>query len=326
MSAEQGPGSALPAYSSRLLILLIGIAVLSPHAPAVPDRPGRGEPAKTQVVVKVPDNFESFQNQHLEVVLYEYDPRVKGRETLVDKHSDKAFSHNRFAETTIAISLGANAQMKPAMHYYVTVEAYNAAGKRTLIGEKECKRGISNVLSEGKANQVTMIVRQARVQDIVMDIADEFKKGNDAKAAEMVQARAKEFEGVDDLMGLYRQRTRGGLGWGSTSGNNSAKDGIEIKVRNLARAVPANFFQDAKNNEEAAYWIAAIAELTAARDAEFRPMGKKTKADWHKKAGQLRTEADAFAMAVAAKNVLAIQSSAQGITNACNQCHAVYRD
>jgi hypothetical protein len=136
MSAEQRPGCALCA------ILLIGIAFLGPHAPAVPDRPGRGEPAKTQVVVKVPENVASFRNHRLDVVLNEYDPRVKGKETLIDKHSDKAFSHNRFAETTRAISLGANAQMKPAMHYYVTVEAFNAAGKRTLVGEKDSKRGI----------------------------------------------------------------------------------------------------------------------------------------------------------------------------------------
>jgi hypothetical protein len=182
------------------------------------------------------------------------------------------------------------------------------------------------VLSDGKANQVTMIVRQARVQDIVMDIADEIEKGNDAKAAKMAQARAKEFAELYDVMNLHRPRAKGGLGWGTTPGNVAAQDGIEIKLRNLARAVPANFFQDLKNNEEAGYWIAAMAELTAARDADFRPMGMKTKADWHKKAALLRAEADLFVKAVTAQNVLAIQNSARAINNACNQCHAVYRD
>ena len=33
-----------------------------------------------------------------------------------------------------------------------------------------------------------------------------------------------------------------------------------------------------------------------------------------------------FVKAIAAKNVLAIQKSAQAISNACNQCHAVYRE
>ena len=33
-----------------------------------------------------------------------------------------------------------------------------------------------------------------------------------------------------------------------------------------------------------------------------------------------------FVMAIAAKNVLAIQKSAQAISNACNQCHAVDRE
>ena len=33
-----------------------------------------------------------------------------------------------------------------------------------------------------------------------------------------------------------------------------------------------------------------------------------------------------FVMAIAAKNVLAIQKRAQAISNACNQCHAVDRE
>lgn len=326
MSAQKEPRHAFIVTGSRLAAILVGITLVVQLTPAVPIRPSREEPATTQVVVRVPDNVESFRNHHLEVALYEYDPGVKGVENLVDKHFDKKFNHNRGAQTTIVLTLGANARLKAGMHYHVTVAAFDPAGKRTHLGEKDSKRGTVHVLSDGKPNQVTMIVRPARVQDIVMDIADEIKKGNDAKAAKMAQARAKDFAELIDLEDLYRRRNTHGLGWGSTPGNIAAQDGLEMKLRNLARVVPANFIQDAKNNEEAAYWIAAMAELTIARDSEFKPMGIKTKADWHKKAAAVRAEADVFAKAIAVNNVAAIQKSAAAINNACIQCHDVYRD
>ena len=53
---------------------------------------------------------------------------------------------------------------------------------------------------------------------------------------------------------------------------------------------------------------------------------KKNQLDWQKKAGDLRTEANAFIKAAADKNVVNLQKSAQAINNACNACHAIYKD
>lgn len=312
-----------------MVLLAFTCAVLAQSALAVPDRPAPGDLARTQVSVFVPEKVESFQNGRLEVVLYEYDPRVPGREIEIEKHIDKAFRHNRGVTTVSAVTLGASAPMKPGMHYYVTVAAYDGAGKRTHLAEPDGKRGLAHVLASRSApqpSQATMVLRPAGPRDIVMDIADEIKKGNAAKATALAKARSKDFEEICDVMNLYRLRPKGGMGWGSIRRDFPVQDGLEMKLRILERGVPANFLRDAENNQESAYWIAALAELTVVRDIEFRPMGKKTEADWKQKATHFRTEADNFGKAIAAGNVAGIQKGAAALTNACNQCHHVYRE
>jgi hypothetical protein len=311
--------------TARLVLLLIGSAWLVAQSAAVPDRPAPGQPADTRVVVVVPAKVETFGYVQLEVTLYEYDPRAKGKETQIDKHVKKAFGHNLGVESSLPITLGGNARLKPEMLYYVKVEAFDRAGKRTHLAEQDGKRGACHVLTAGKPSQVTMIVRQATSKDVVLDIVEEIKKGNNPKVEAMAKARAKDFEELLDIEDFYRRRNKGGLGWGATPGNNAVQDGLETRMLALTRAVPVNFAQDAKNNEEAAAWIAAIAELTAAKP-EFRPMGRKTLEDWRKKAGQLRADTEEFAKAIAANNPVAIRKSAQAVVNACNSCHEIYRD
>ena len=115
------------------------------------------------------------------------------------------------------------------------------------------------------------------------------------------------------------------MGWGSAPVNLPNQDGLEMKLLSLRRGVPANFLNDAKNNEEAASWIAALAELTAAKP-EFRPMGKKTMADWNKKAAMFRAEADVFAKAIADRDLKAVQKGAQAVLATCTNCHIVYKE
>src|SRR5262249_11228203 len=83
----------------RLLLLLISVGFLSHHALAVPDRLAPEEPAKVQVFVTVPAGVQSFVNRQLEVVLYEYDPHAPGQESLIARHVNKVFRHNRGVET-----------------------------------------------------------------------------------------------------------------------------------------------------------------------------------------------------------------------------------
>jgi hypothetical protein len=312
-------------HGLRVFFLALGVVCLCQAASGVPDRKAPGEPATTQVTILVPAAVDSFANHRLEVALHQFDPRGGDHETLIDVHIDKAFTHNRGVPNQLLVTIGAQAMTNPDMYYSVTVAAFNAHGKRSHLGELDGKRGLVQVLTAGKSNQVTVTLRQATPKDIVLDLADEIKRGNHVKVTAMAKARAKDFEELLDVEDLYRRRNKDGMGWGSTPGPNGAQDGLEPKLFALSRAVPANFVQDAKNNEEAALWIQALAELVAVKP-DFKPMGKKTLADWEKKAAALRTEADAFAKAVAAQNVLAIRTSAQGVVNACTNCHIIYRD
>ena len=304
--------------------LLIALAL---DALAIPIRPDRAPSASTKVAIRVPAELASVQNYMLEVSLYEYDPLAKGRETLIERHVDRAFRHNVGTETRIPVTLGNNRPTMPGMAYYVTVATYRTNdGKRMHLGEAGGKRGPAHVLTDGMPNQVTMTLRAAKPADIVMDVADEIRKGNDAKVKLLAKARAPDFDETFDLMDLNRRRNKRGLGWGPVPHASPNLDSLEIMLINLGRAVPINFLADAKNNEEAVSWIAAIAELTAARSGEVRPMGKKSKLDWEKKAAAVRAEADVLGKAIAAKNVPAIQQSARAVINACNLCHDIYRD
>lgn len=313
---------------TALVVSAACAALVAREVNALPDRPAPGEPANTQVNVILPAKLAGFQNHTLEVTLYQFDPRVKDSEIAFDKHIDKAYRHVSGNDSARAISLGVARMTKPGMQYYVTVAIFDARGQRTHLGEKDGVRSNGGVLTAGKPNQVNMVLRPATKHDIVMDIADEIRKGNDVKASAVAKARAGDFLELYDVENLYRPRNRKGMGWGPTPPNvpTPAQDALENKLRNLARAVPVTFFQDEQNNLEAAYWIAALAELAKVRDSEFQVGGKKTKADWHNRMAQLRVEATQFAQAIAVRDEATLKTKAQTIINLCDQCHMVYRD
>jgi hypothetical protein len=314
--------------TTRCIAIVVLATCTALKSLALPDRPAPGEPSNTQINLIIPGKLPGFQNHVLEIALHEYDPHVKNKEIVFDKYIDKAFRHATGTDTVRNFTLGAARSTKPGMQYFVTVAIYDARGMRTHLGEKDGVRSLCSVLTVGKPNQVNMLVRPAKPQDNVMDIADEIRKGNDIKASALAKARAVDFADLYDVENLYRPRTRKGMGWGSTPNNVPipAQDALENKLRNLSRAVPLGFFQDENNNLEAAYWIAALAELTKVRDSEFQAGGKKTKMDWHNRSAQLRFEAVGLASAIAARDEAAVKARAQAIINACDQCHIVYRD
>ena len=307
------------------IALIAGFCVLPSIAPAVPDRHAPGSSANTQITLMIQADVDGFQNRRVEARLYEFDPRQLASEFEIDKRVE-TLNHVRGAETWRTFNLGAGGMVKPGKQYYVAVNLFDASGHRSHVGEKDGKRGDTFVLTAGKPRQITMVVRKATPRDVVHEIADEIRKGNDVKATKLAQVRAKYFDELYDIMSLYRPRSKRGMGWGSTPPLANVPDGLEVKLTSLSRAVPANFAEDQSNNMDAGYWIAALAELTLARDSEFKPIGNKTKADWHQKSSLLRLEAMHFVKAAAARDADAIQKSARAINNACAQCHTVYRD
>ncbi len=98
----------------------------------------------------------------------------------------------------------------------------------------------SNAMSGGPDKNVAAAVAK---------VAEALKKG-DADGAAKLAAKAaamKEFDDVSDLMHLFKPRNKGGMGWGPTEGKNAAKDGLEKKIQDYAKAVNATDAADPNN-------------------------------------------------------------------------------
>jgi hypothetical protein len=126
-------------------------------------------------------------------------------------------------------------------------------------------------------------------------------------------------------MHLYKPRNKMGLGVGMTPGANPAKDGIEVTLRDLARDVPANVGKQADALEMTGYWIAAVAEVAAAKMPE-KDQGKKTKKAWAGWSKDMRDAGIEFSKAAAAKGGQQIKTAAAKVNATCNSCHSVFKD
>ncbi|MSQ94309.1 MAG: hypothetical protein EXR98_07105 [Gemmataceae bacterium] len=121
------------------------------------------ESAKVNITVQIPAKADSFKDQQLEVLLFEYDPRIADKAaTQLDKHLLKTFAHTTGKETRQEITLGEKTKVDAKMRYYVTVFVLDSTGKRTHIGEKDGKSGLCNVLTNGNPSKVTSIVRSVK--------------------------------------------------------------------------------------------------------------------------------------------------------------------
>lgn len=164
----------------------------------------------------------------------------------------------------------------------------------------------------------------------VKNIAELLKDGNASGAKRLAADAARSIRDDDDiadLMDLFKHRHKGGLGWSSTPHPTAGLDGLERMVFSFAKKVAPNDLKKTTENEEAAYWIAALAELTAAAAPAYRgDMRRKVKKDWFDQAGQQRDGAIELAKASAAGDADGMMKAAGKINGACLSCHAVYRD
>ena len=164
------------------------------------------------------------------------------------------------------------------------------------------------------------------VAEAITKVADAIKKGN-ADSAKKLAAKAnslKDIEDNSDFMHLFKLRNKGGLGWGSKAGANPATDGLEKKIQEYAKNVKANEAADPAN-EDAALWIAAMAEMTKLRVPEKDQAGGKTKKAWKDFADEMRDAAAGFSKAVAGKNASAIKTAADKLNNTCLNCHSKFK-
>ena len=160
----------------------------------------------------------------------------------------------------------------------------------------------------------------------VKKIAAEIKKGNLEGAKKAAAAAGKDIEEVADLMHLYRPRNKGGMGWGAKAGTNPATDGLEKKIQEFAKGVPANIADQVENNLEAAYWIAALTEVVHAKTPAKDSGGGKTKKAWTGFTDEMRAAGNDLIKAAAAKDGKAMAKAANKINSACTNCHSKFKE
>ena len=114
---------------------------------------------KVKATVIFPAKLPSFAGQTLELRLYGYDPFLADASAdLIEKVEKPKFSHTQGKKTKLEIEIGAKGKVQPRRNYYLTTYVLN--GKtRTHIGEKDGKKGLCNVISNGQPREVKVIVR-----------------------------------------------------------------------------------------------------------------------------------------------------------------------
>jgi hypothetical protein len=118
------------------------------------------ESAKVEVTVKVPATVASFKDQRL-VIYLSHDNPQKGddaRDTPVDRHIDKTFSHKKGQETVLTLTLGEKAKLNRNVQYAVSVTVFDPKSKRTHIGECD-GRSLCYVLTHGSPSRIPLVVR-----------------------------------------------------------------------------------------------------------------------------------------------------------------------
>ena len=196
---------------------------------------------------------------------------------------------------------------------------------------KKVRLGIAGVLLVATIGLVSMsgpsyAGGDKDLAETVKKIGATIGKGDATGATKAATTAAKKIEETSDLMHLYRPRSKGGLGWGSKAGTNPATDGLEKKIEELKKAVPATFFKDKANNEEAINWMGALVELTLAKTPAKDMSGGKTKKAWIDYTEKLRSANTEFAKAVAGAKADDVKKAAAKINTACVDCHSKFKE
>lgn len=134
-------------------VTLLALAIQLPAA----------ESAKVIGTILTPKTVKAYGELELEIRLYEFHPFIADKPAdLVGKFNVKKYVHKAGAETKTQFIVGDAAIIKPRRSYYLTCFVLDAKGKRILMGEKNGKRGICNVLTEGNPRKVNLILRDLR--------------------------------------------------------------------------------------------------------------------------------------------------------------------
>jgi hypothetical protein len=159
----------------------------------------------------------------------------------------------------------------------------------------------------------------------ILKLADAIEKGGDATKAQ-AGAIGKKAE-LEDVMGLFRLRTKKGFGVGEKPGAITP-DGIELFIVNLGKRElrKDQLASESRDLARAAYVTAAIAEIAQSKCPVEKKQGDKDPKSWQSWAEDMRKNALDLAKASESKNAKAVKTAANKVNSSCNACHAVFRD
>jgi cytochrome c556 len=149
----------------------------------------------------------------------------------------------------------------------------------------------------------------------VEKIAAAIKSGDTSAAKTMAQAATK-FD-LEDVMDVFKVKKKGGRGWKG----GKPTDGIEAKIREVARDGDKSATKNAAIYEEIAPVISAVMMIAEAKP-QGGESGKKLKKNWLQFSHDAQQGAQALAKAKAPAEV---KTAMTKMNNACNLCHSDFR-
>jgi hypothetical protein len=154
--------------------------------------------------------------------------------------------------------------------------------------------------------------------DDITKIAAAIKSGDKEGAKKLAAAYAKKAETVEEAMDLFKRKDKDGIGFGA---GPKETDGIEAKIRDVARDAPKDYAKNAALYEKMAYNAAAIG-MIAEELAPKGDKGMKTRKAWLNAVTDMQAGAASLAKAKSAADV---KTAATKMNNACTACHSVFR-
>ncbi|MSR30535.1 MAG: hypothetical protein EXR99_03420 [Gemmataceae bacterium] len=163
-----------------------------------------------------------------------------------------------------------------------------------------------------------------------------FEDNNEIKAAVVKLSKKLDSKGVaeltkkyslDELMQVFKLRTKGGLGVGEKAGAISP-DGIEAKLQGLQKKAPDK--SDLAKNGKA---YAAIGEisLVLAEIADTHPdspkekKGEKDPKKWKEFVGKMKEGAKDLVTASNKGDSPGVKTAAKILNDSCIECHGIFR-
>jgi hypothetical protein len=170
----------------------------------------------------------------------------------------------------------------------------------------------------GQANGRT---DEKETKEAIMKLIEAMKK--DPNGAKKLAEEMAKKDMLEEVMNMFKPRAKGGLGFNPK--DDAKKDGIELKLQNIARTAPAKMDLQ---NQTADYnrmieVIQAVAEV-----ASYAPApkgGKKGPKEWKQYSDELKKGLKELGDSVKSGDPAKVKAAANNVNSACNNCHTDFR-